>query len=52
MSEIYHNYKPIIENHKTVWVPDTCECGEDRVIVHGNSKIECLNCGKEIHRSR
>lgn len=52
MSEIYHNYKPVIENYVTVWVPDTCECGEDRVMVYDNGKIECLNCGKEIHKSR
>ena len=51
MSEIYYNMKPEIIKNKTVWVADKCECGENRIIIDENKRIECYNCGKEINKS-
>jgi hypothetical protein len=44
------NMKPVKENRKTVWVPDTCECGCARITHNEKGIAVCENCRKEAKK--
>lgn len=35
------NMRPIIDNYKTVWVANKCECGEFRIYQDENREWHC-----------
>lgn len=42
------NMRPIIDNYKTVWVANKCECGEFRIYQDENLEWHCAKCKKVI----
>lgn len=50
--KIFYNMKPKIENHKTIWEEDKCECGTNKIKEVDEIHFKCVGCGKIIEKWR
>lgn len=43
---MYMLLKPVVENLKTVWTPDRCECGSYKAYTNDEGLVICEGCKK------